>query len=644
MGGGGCTADALPGDMAISAAGLLTWTPNELTTGGMGAGNPNFAVTVTDPSSAFDIQQFQLLVRNANTPNTNPDGPYAVNTQNQFSVGAPGVFANDGPPPNQNQFGTRRAILASQPATGGTVSLLPDGSFTYTPELEFVGTTSFEYISANDSGASAATLVTLQRDIAVVEARWDAITASYILSGFGNDGEVLTLVIDGVPVASTNVSGGVWLFEYEAAQPGAATAVSITSDAGGAVLGVSVFPLRLDAGSHPLSTSYVQCPLDVNRNGQLDAGEGYIDADSRNWVNPPSPYVCKHLAAGDGFANMADGRELYGFGFNDVTPQASNLAIDKGILNAQFPAPTMQFNQGEQAFVTLTNVGMLMRPDLFDPHTIHFHGFPNAASVFDGVPDSSIAINMGFSLTYYYNIQEPGTFMYHCHVEATEHMQMGMLGNLYVHPIQNQAANATSLYPSGRFVYNDGDGSTGYDVEVPIQIGSFDSVFHTASLEVQPLPFAEMHDDYPLLNGRGYPDTVNPDPIPVVAGGDKEGSGVTSAMESSQVVSSAVEANQGDRILLRISNLNVTQFYTLATTGLKMRVVGTGAHILRGPDGDELYYETNSVTLGGGEAVDVLIDTTDVEPGTYVLYSTNLNELSNGTEDFGGMMTTIVIN
>ena len=122
-----------------------------------------------------------------------------------------------------------------------------------------------------------------------------------------------------------------------------------------------------------------------------------------------------------------------------------------------------------------------------------------------------------------------------------------------------------------------------------------------------------------------------------------------SGTESSQKVSSVIEASVGDRILLRISNLNVTQFSTLATNGLTMKVVGMGAHILRGPGGatngdDDLYYETNSVTLGGGEALDVLIDTTDVAPGTYVLYSTNLNDLSNGAEDFGGMMTEIVIN
>jgi FtsP/CotA-like multicopper oxidase with cupredoxin domain len=59
------------------------------------------------------------------------------------------------------------------------------------------------------------------------------------------------------------------------------------------------------------------------------------------------------------------------------------------------------------------------------------------------VPDASISINMGATLTYFYNVVEPGTYMYHCHVEATEHMQMGMLGNLYVRPVQNKLPAGT---------------------------------------------------------------------------------------------------------------------------------------------------------------------------------------------------------
>ncbi len=74
-----------------------------------------------------------------------------------------------------------------------------------------------------------------------------------------------------------------------------------------------------------------------------------------------------------------------------------------------------------------------------------------------------------------------------------------------------------------------------------------------------------------------------------------------------------------------------------------MKVVGSGARQLRGPDGKNLYYDTTSVTLGGGESAEVLIDTSQVAAGTYFLYTTNLNYLSNFDQDSGGMMTEIVI-
>lgn len=367
--------------------------------------------------------------------------------------------------------------------------------------------------------------------------------------------------------------------------------------------------------------------------------------------------LCMHLSGGDGFAKMGDGTVLYTFGFGDISGSTEATAIADGILAAAAPAPTISLEEGQQFYLTLTNTGMIKRPDLFDPHTVHFHGFPNASSILDGVPDLSISVNPGASLSYYYNVARPGTYMYHCHVEAAEHMQMGMLGNLYVHPKQDvtgfggdantiarRAGNATGIYQG--YAYNDGDGSTGYDVEFPIQMWSFDSNFHIQHINVQPLPFAEMRDDYPMLNGRGYPDTVEPGALPALAETILNPADPADVGKVSQAVSSLVTATAGQKILLRISNLNVTRFYTLATNGLPMKVIGQGAAQLRGPGatGKEVYYTTNSVTLGGGEAKDVIIDTTGVAPGTYFLYTTNLNYLSNKDEDFGGMMTEIRIN
>jgi FtsP/CotA-like multicopper oxidase with cupredoxin domain len=310
------------------------------------------------------------------------------------------------------------------------------------------------------------------------------------------------------------------------------------------------------------------------------------------------------------------------------------------MLAATAPAPTISVDEDDELFLSLTNVGMAMRPDLFDPHTVHWHGFPEAAAIFDGVPDASISIAMGATLTYYYQAKDAGTYMYHCHVEAAEHMQMGMLGNLYVRPRQNKLPAGTVLgtwiHAAGNtYAYNDGDGSTRYDVEYPIQIGSFDPDFHDASFNVQPLPFAGMRDRYFLLNGRGYPDTANPAVLTTV---DPLGN-----TQASQPVSSLITAAPGQRILLRISNLSVTQFYTLGTNGLPMEVVGLDARLLRDGAGNNLYYKTNSLTLGGGQSADVIV-TAPATAGTYFVYTKNLDRLANDAENFGGMMTEIRVN
>ncbi len=378
----------------------------------------------------------------------------------------------------------------------------------------------------------------------------------------------------------------------------------------------------------------------------------YVQCPSSTDLHPTGDGIrCAHLVAGDGMITMADdeARPLYVFGFaslpdggpDETSSEYPGWVMDEGMMSAGSPAPTLSLDEDDEFYLTISNVGMAMRPDLSDPHTVHWHGFPNAASVFDGNPDSSISVNMGASLTYYYYAVDAGTYMYHCHVEATEHMQMGMLGNLYVRPRQNRLEDGTDLngftHRTGyTYAYNDGDGSTYYDVEVPIQIGSFDPAFHDASFEVQPLPFAGMRDTYFLLNGRGYPDTVDPAAIGTV---DPLGT-----MHDSQPVSSLIEAYAGEKILLRISNLNVTQFNTLATNGIPMLVVAQDARLLRDDDGNNLYYRTRSVTLGGGQSVDVIIDTDQLTPGsTWFLYTTNLHHLANDDENFGGQMTEIRI-
>jgi Multicopper oxidase len=362
--------------------------------------------------------------------------------------------------------------------------------------------------------------------------------------------------------------------------------------------------------------------------------------------------------------------------------------MDVGVMNGNIPAPLMAIDEDDEFFLTLTNVGMIMRPDLFEQHTVHFHGYPNASAFYDGVPDASVAINIGASFTYYYLAPDAGTYFWHCHITPPEHLQMGMVGQLYVRPRQNRvsgdlyaslqtqqadlrtacrragdggtttvtaptdilcsnpvpavntgktgAATVSTGGGTSGYAYNDGDGSTYYDVEYPIQIHGFDPNFHFVGMTFNPEGFTDMKDKYFLLNGRSYPDTVTPGPLATQS--------VDGAMHFSQPLPAIINIPAGKRALLRISDLDVTEYQTLASLGIPMQVIGYNAKLLRDQAGNNLYYTTNSITLGGGESLDVILDATGYTAGqVFYLYTPNLDHLSNDAENFGGLMTEVRI-
>ena len=94
--------------------------------------------------------------------------------------------------------------------------------------------------------------------------------------------------------------------------------------------------------------------------------------------------------------------------------------------------------------------------------------------------------------------------------------------------------------------------------------------------------------------------------------------------------------------------MSVSEYGTLASMGIPMKEVGFNAKLLRDQAGNNLYYTTNSITLGGGESLDVILDATDTTKypsgSIFYLYTPNLDHLSNDAENFGGLMTEVRIN
>jgi hypothetical protein len=78
----------------------------------------------------------------------------------------------------------------------------------------------------------------------------------------------------------------------------------------------------------------------------------------------------------------------------------------------------------------------------------------------------------------------------------------------------------------------------------------------------------------------------------------------------SQPLPSIINIPAGKKALLRISDLDVSEYQTLASLGIPMKVIGYNAKLLRDQAGNNMYYNTNSITLAGGESLDVILDAT----------------------------------
>lgn len=369
----------------------------------------------------------------------------------------------------------------------------------------------------------------------------------------------------------------------------------------------------------------------------LAGTDGWVAMPVNSPVDPP--FFPDPLAPGVG--DQSTGFNTYVFGFRDVSGMDSaTLASQRG--RAQISAPIFAFDEEDEITLTLHNLGLSQRPDLFDGHTMHWHGFVNAIPLFDGVPELSLSVPIGRRFDYFYKPHDAGTYMYHCHFEDVEHVQMGMSGMVYVRPKQNKAPVAGD--PVGtKYAYNDGDGSTKYDREFVILLTELWSAAHYRDAHIQVSDWTDFDPSFWLMNGRGYPDTLQPNGL---SNPTDYGRQFRPDMESSlpmrlqyQPNSSLITCNAGERVLLRMANLGF-QDHSITVDNLDLTVVGKDASLLKNSDGTTNYQGTNTVDIGPGESRDVIF--TAPSPGEYLCYDRRYNFLSNGGgSGYGGMMTQI---
>ena len=425
--------------------------------------------------------------------------------------------------------------------------------------------------------------------------------------------------------------------------------------AGGAVVltaGASLLPRFL---RKTLLPEEVASAVDVPPNLYFAGTDGWI-------YLPPDPPIGFYFP--DDLAPAL--LNTYIFGFRNITGlDATQIGQQK--MKAQHNAPLFwvdQYNGSNEFRLQLTNLGLQMRPDLTDSHTLHWHGFRNVIPFFDGEPTGSISVPVGRDFTYVFRPRDPGTYMYHCHVEDVEHVHMGMTGPVFVRPLQN----GTSFeYPvsSGKFftkfAYNDGDGSTGYDREFAMFQSEVWAEAHWADSHIQLPDWSDYRADFSLLNGRVYPDTLAPNaPINAAASinalaVDRDSSGDLIAPAGRpdlqyQPLSALVTCQPGERVLLRFINLGFREA-SMTLAGIQMKVIGRDATLMRGRGGADTSYETDTILIGAGESFDAIITAPAFSGGSgssglgydsYILYNRRLTQVSNLSDGgFGGQRTEV---
>jgi FtsP/CotA-like multicopper oxidase with cupredoxin domain len=347
------------------------------------------------------------------------------------------------------------------------------------------------------------------------------------------------------------------------------------------------------------------------------------------------------MAVTDGWAGMPQGLpavapyfpdtwapenlDTYTFGFRDVTG-LDRTQVQAQMGKAQICAPVIECTVGEELWVTLSNLGLVNRPDLVDSHTLHWHGFRNAIPFYDGVPETSVSVPIGRDFTYVFKPEDAGTYMYHCHFEDVEHVTMGMTGIVFVRP----AGQPKRAYDAA---------DTAFDREHAIMLMDLDFSGHWNDAHVQTSDWTNYQPNVWLMNGRAYPDTLEQNGRRTNRGELVTANRRVPAHLKYQPISSRMVARPGEKVLIRLANLGF-QEQTLTMPGVPLRTVGLDARYL----GASQQTVSDTVVIAAGESRDVIVEAPAV--GTYPFYNADpakYRGVPGGDQWTGGQRTELVV-
>lgn len=252
--------------------------------------------------------------------------------------------------------------------------------------------------------------------------------------------------------------------------------------------------------------------------------------------------------------------------------------------NGTVPGPTIRVTEGDTVRVVLKN-------DLDQETTIHFHGLhvPNSM---DGVPPFTQApIKPGETFTYEFVASHAGTFMYHPHINSVEQIDNGLYGLFIIDPQQPDEPK--------------------FDREFSMVLGAWilpaDGQHQLPGGEMMPgaaVVGMNMNYNWFTINGKAFPAT--PEWI----------------------------VKRGDVVRVRLVNIS-NLAHPMHLHGHDFKVVAKDGEPVR----PELQQVMNTLTVNPGETYDIVFIADN--PGVWVFHCHELHHTENDGVEPGGLVQVI---
>ncbi len=258
------------------------------------------------------------------------------------------------------------------------------------------------------------------------------------------------------------------------------------------------------------------------------------------------------------------------------------------------PSPTLIFNKGDSVEIKLRNMSQ------FAPHTIHLHGL-DVDQQNDGVPHLSFVVNHMETKSYFFKAMHPGTYIYHCHVFSSLHVQAGMYGLLIIKPADGSNTTWTGGYP--------------YDKEYAWMMSEIDLLWHEDSTINQVYDTSAMMHFIPEYNPQYF-----------LVNGRSE--------HQLSANSIAIEGQVDERIYLRLANIGNYGNRIIFPPGLNTLIVSSDGRPL--PTSEE----ADTVVLTPGERYGVMLyPDSEINDSIYVEYFDLNTQLVKNTQSISATIS-----